>query len=181
VLSGTLCGGLPMTPLWPSNYGRRMLPGISPLRVPFWREIAESIPMTVATFCPPTTRPAPGCIKHFVIVFVYSDPMEHTPAGLTEKLYWRKARGGGTPFGSFPKYVDMSRCANAGKSHSCMGSKSPGRRLTCGAACAMAWRRSCGDGHGAQARLRHGEPEASVDDEGGAEEPNPTAMPIQQC
>jgi hypothetical protein len=110
VLSGTLCGGLPMTPLWPSNYGRRMLPGISPLRVPFWREIAESIPMTVATFCPPTTRPAPGCIKHFVIVFVYSDPMEHTPAGLTEKLYWRKARGEWHSFRKLPQvrgYVSL--------------------------------------------------------------------------
>jgi hypothetical protein len=27
------------------------------------------------------------------MVCVYSDPMEGTPEGLTDKLYWRKARG----------------------------------------------------------------------------------------
>jgi hypothetical protein len=37
--------------------------------------------------------PAPACIKHFVMACVYSDPMDTTPAGLTDKLYWRKARG----------------------------------------------------------------------------------------
>jgi hypothetical protein len=40
-----------------------------------------------------SNRPAPVRIKRFVIVFVYSDPMEGTPEGLTDKLYWRKARG----------------------------------------------------------------------------------------
>jgi hypothetical protein len=78
-------------------------------------------------------------------------------------------------------YAAMSHSAKAEKSHSYRGSRSPARRLTSGAACAMEWRRSCGAGHGAQARRRHGEPEASIDDEGAAEEPNPTAMPIQQC
>jgi hypothetical protein len=29
----------------------------------------------------------------FVLVCVYSGPMEGTPEGLIEKLYWRKARG----------------------------------------------------------------------------------------
>jgi hypothetical protein len=32
-------------------------------------------------------------IKHFVVGCVYSDPMDTTPEGLPDKLYWRKARG----------------------------------------------------------------------------------------
>jgi hypothetical protein len=47
----------------------------------------------MAILCPPNTRPAPACIKHFVMGFVYSDPMEETAERLTHKLYWRKARG----------------------------------------------------------------------------------------
>ena len=39
------------------------------------------------------TRPAPARIKHFVMACVYSDPMEATPEGFTDKLFWRKARG----------------------------------------------------------------------------------------
>jgi hypothetical protein len=39
------------------------------------------------------TRPAPARIKHFMMAFVYSDPMEDTAEGLTEKLCWRRARG----------------------------------------------------------------------------------------
>jgi hypothetical protein len=39
------------------------------------------------------TRPAPARIKHFVMAFVYSDPMEASREGLTEKLFWRKTRG----------------------------------------------------------------------------------------
>jgi hypothetical protein len=38
------------------------------------------------------TRPAPACIKPFRKA-LYSDPMEGAPEGLTDKLYWRKARG----------------------------------------------------------------------------------------
>jgi hypothetical protein len=37
--------------------------------------------------------PNPARIKRFVMVCVYSDPMEDTPEGLTEKLYWRRSRG----------------------------------------------------------------------------------------
>ncbi len=37
--------------------------------------------------------PAPACVKRLVMVCVYSDPMEGMPEGLTDKLYWRRARG----------------------------------------------------------------------------------------
>jgi hypothetical protein len=40
-----------------------------------------------------TPRPSPARVKHFVMVCVYSDPMEDSPEGLTDKLYWRKSRG----------------------------------------------------------------------------------------
>jgi hypothetical protein len=39
-------------------------------------------------FCPSCRR-----IKHFVMACVYSDPVDTPPEGLTDKLYWRKARG----------------------------------------------------------------------------------------
>jgi hypothetical protein len=41
----------------------------------------------------PAIPSAPARIKRFVMVYVYSDPMEGTPKRLTDHLYWRKARG----------------------------------------------------------------------------------------
>jgi hypothetical protein len=43
--------------------------------------------------CTPAIPSALVRIKCFVMVYVYSDPMEGTPEGPTDKLYWRKARG----------------------------------------------------------------------------------------
>jgi hypothetical protein len=110
---------------------------------------------------------------HFVMAFVYSDPMDTTPEGLPDKLYWRRVGASGTASRSLPRYADMSHSAEAEKSYLCRGSKSPGRRLTCVAASAMEWMRRCGAGHGAQARRRHDVRGASVDDEGGRWQPRP--------
>jgi len=57
-----------------------MLPGISPLRVPFWREIAESIPMTMATLCPPTILSG-SCLYQAFRECLYSDLDEHYAPG----------------------------------------------------------------------------------------------------
>jgi hypothetical protein len=46
-----------------------------------------SVPFPAACY-----SPAPAPIKRFVLVCVYSDPME-APEGITDKLYWRKGRG----------------------------------------------------------------------------------------
>jgi hypothetical protein len=90
--------------------------------------------------------------------------MQNTPEGLTDKLYWRKARASGTASRSLPRYADISRYANAGKSHSFRDSRSTAPILPCGAACAMELRWRCGAGK-VQSRLRHGGLEASVDEE----------------
>jgi hypothetical protein len=62
---------------------------------PLLAGIAESSPVTRqgAIRCAPATRQSPARIKHFVMAFVYPDPMEGTSEGLTDKLYWRRARG----------------------------------------------------------------------------------------
>jgi hypothetical protein len=40
----------------------------------------------------PATRPALAWLKRFVMVCMYSNAMEGTPEGLTDKLFWRRAR-----------------------------------------------------------------------------------------
>jgi hypothetical protein len=72
---------------------------------------------------------------------VYSDPMEGTPEGLTDKVFWRKARGQWHGF----KRLDQAR------------------KYICAAACAMNWKLRGGDG-AVQVRRRHVGPEASVDE-----------------
>ena len=92
-----------------------------------------------------------GTIK-FILVSIGD-----SPDALTDKLYWRKAKGAnGIASRSYPGYVDTSHSANVGKSHSCVGGKSPGPMLPHGAACAMDSKWSC-LGDTAQARFRHGE------------------------
>jgi hypothetical protein len=75
-----------------------------------------------------------------------------------------KPGASGTASRSVPRCGDISHSAVAEKSHSCRGSKSPGPRLTCGAACAMEWKWSCGGGR-APVRLHPGVRGASVDEE----------------
>jgi hypothetical protein len=90
--------------------------------------------------------------------------LEATPEGLTDKLFGAARGASGTASGSLPRYADISRYANAGKSHSFRDSRSTAPILPCGAACAMELRWRCGAGK-VQARLRHGGLEASVDEE----------------
>src|ERR1700677_904244 len=49
-----------------------MLPGIGLVRVPCWQEIAESIPMTTATLCPPITLSG-SCLYQAFRECLYSD------------------------------------------------------------------------------------------------------------
>jgi hypothetical protein len=42
---------------------------------------------------PLTSYSSPARIKRFVMALVYSDPMVGAPEGLTDKLYWRRAKG----------------------------------------------------------------------------------------
>jgi hypothetical protein len=60
-----------------------------------WREPMENSrsPWQRDISWTPAIPRAPVRIKHFVKACVYSDPMEGKLEGLTEKLYWRKAKG----------------------------------------------------------------------------------------
>jgi hypothetical protein len=58
----------------------------------------------------------------------------------------------------------MSRSASASKSHSYLGSKSPGLMLPCVAACAMEWKWGCGGGAFQVWRRLDVRAEVSVDD-----------------
>jgi hypothetical protein len=48
--------------------------------------------MTMAALCPPTTLSG-SCLYQAFRECLYSDPMEETSNGFTDKLFWRKARG----------------------------------------------------------------------------------------
>jgi hypothetical protein len=74
--------------------------------------------------------------------------------------------------------ADMSSCVSAGKSHSCRGSRSPGRRPSCVAATAMGWKWRAAGGP-VQIRPRRGACGASVDDIGRRPVWRPTTTPVQ--
>jgi hypothetical protein len=75
---------------------------------------------------------APACIKHFVMGFVYHDPMEGTSEGLADRLYWRRARGEWHSFKRLDNargYTSLCQCQEIAIV----------RGLTCAAACVMGW------------------------------------------
>jgi hypothetical protein len=108
-------------------------------------------------------RPLPACIKRFVMVCVYSDPMDTTSQGLTDKLFWRRVRGEWHCFQKLAQirgYISLCRRREISFVQGQQIAR-PEARLRCSLCDGGSWR---GAGGRAQARRRHDVRGASVDD-----------------